>query len=441
MPIITARHCEAKPSKRTKIYDNKCRGLYVSVVPSGVATFYFKFTDQSGKRQTLRLGTYHADEFTVQHARTAFYQLKGQLGLGEDVVTQARHTKAQRIRQGKTVNQIIDEHITWINALERKEDGEMRPLIESWENVDRLLNCFVRPRLGKMIVGSVTNDDIAALSNDIVAGKFGVPSVSNARHVRRALSKLFKWAAEAGRKYVSASPCVNLPPLAKEHPRTRVLSEEEIRILWHGLDRDDMVWDRKTRLALKFELVTMLRSGEMLPIHVNELVNLDGSNPRVDVPLKRVKKRRVIQQPLSSLAVEIIREALTDDGQQFVFQTPQARQPLHRHAMATALRGRPDKGIAGICKTLGLRPFTPHDLRRTAATLAGDLGCDQAAISKCLDHAVSRKGDVIVPSVTGKVYDHSPRMQEKRAVLDKVAAELRRIVGANVVPMRRASRR
>jgi hypothetical protein len=35
-----------------------------------------------------------------------------------------------------------------------------------------------------------------------------------------------------------------------------------------------------------------------------------------------------------------------------------------------------------------------------------------------------------VPTVTGKVYNHSPRMKEKRAVLDGVAAELRQIIGA-----------
>ena len=82
--------------------------------------------------------------------------------------------------------------------------------------------------------------------------------------MRRAASGLFNWAAEAGRDYVTASPCVNLPKLDDEHPRTRVLSEDEIRIFWHGLDRDDLPWDRKTRLALKFALVTMLRSGELL---------------------------------------------------------------------------------------------------------------------------------------------------------------------------------
>jgi hypothetical protein len=34
-----------------------------------------------------------------------------------------------------------------------------------------------------------------------------------------------------------------------------------------------------------------------------------------------------------------------------------------------------------------------------------------------------------VPSVTGKVYNHSKRMKEKRAALDGIAAELRRSIG------------
>jgi integrase len=231
---------------------------------------------------------------------------------------------------------------------------------------------------------------------------------------------------------VTASPCVNLPKLDSEHPRTRVLSGDEIRILWHGLDRDDLPWDRRTRLALKFELVTMLRSGELLAAHRDELFDLDGEHPRFDVPLKRVKKRRMIQQPLSDLAVEIIKEAMKDSNKDFVFASPLDNQPLNRKAMATALRGTKVKGkvkTPGICALLGLRPFTPHDLRRTAATLAGDLGFDDAWIAKCLDHAASKKSEQIVPTVTGKVYNHSKRMKEKRAVLDGVAVELRRIIG------------
>src|SRR5262249_22926481 len=216
---------------------------------------------------------------------------------------------------------------------------EMRPRIESWENVASHLRRFLGPRLGKKIASEGTKHDIATLSNDMVAGKHGgVPSVANAHHMRRAASGLFNWAAEAGRDYVTASPCVNLPRLDPEHPRTRVLTEDEIRIFWHGLDREDLPWDRKTRLALKFELVTMLRSRELLGAHRSELFDLDGEHPRFDVPLKRVKKRRVIQQPLSDLAVAIIRQALTSDTQQYVFASPLGDQPMHRKVMETALR-------------------------------------------------------------------------------------------------------
>jgi hypothetical protein len=79
-------------------------------------------------------------------------------------------------------------------------------------------------------------------------------------------------------------------------------------------------------LALKFELVTMLRSGELRAACRPELIDLNGANPRFDIPAKRVKKRRVIQQPLSGLAVEIIKEALESEGQQFVFERASQRQ-------------------------------------------------------------------------------------------------------------------
>jgi integrase len=430
--VLTDRMCEKRVAKRVKIYDRKCPGLYVSITTAGVATFSFKFTDpETGKQRTGWLGVYNPDTFVVEGARSKVYGLKG-MG-GDGLAETFRDRKVRQAKKGKTVDEIIEERIEWMKTPVRKPDGEMRPRIESWENVASHLRRFLSPRLGKKLAGEVTKHDIATLSNDIVAGKLGVPSVANARHMRRAASGLFNWAAEAGRDYVTASPCVNLPKLDPEHPRTRVLSEAEVKIFWHGLDRDDLPWDRKTRLALKFELVAMLRSGELLAAHRSELFDLDGDNSRFDVPLKRVKKRRAIQQPLSNLAVEIIREALTGDKQQYVFASPLGDQPMDRKVMATALRGTKYKGdkvkSPGLCALLGLRPFTPHDLRRTAATLAGDLGFDDAWIAKCIDHAASKKSEQIVPTVTGKVYNHSKRMKEKRAVLDGVAAELRRIIG------------
>jgi integrase len=401
-----------------------------------VATFFFKFTDRTtGKQRSKWLGVYNPETFPVEHARSEVYALKA---MDPDaLVEQLRQHKTQKAKRGKTVAEIIEERIEWMKTPVLKRDGEMRPRIESWKNVARHLRYFVGPRLGKKIASEVSKNDIATLSNDIVAGKLGVPSVANARHMRRAASGLFNWAAEAGRDYVTASPCINLPKLDEEHPRDRVLSEEEIRILWHGLDRNDLPWDRKTRLALKFALISMLRSGELLPIHRDELNDENGT---VDIPARRVKRRRVINQPLSDLALEIMTEAM--GNHEFAFVGRSGDAPLSRQAMSGALTGtmkmKNGKRVTrtpGICELLGLAPFTPHDLRRTAATMCGELGLSEAAISLCLDHQANKDDDgKPLPAITRKVYNRATRIQvaKKRQVLDAWAVELRRIVGEPV---------
>lgn len=430
--ILTDRMCERRVAERVKVYDRKCPGLYVSIIPTGVATFFFKFTDRTtGKQRSKWLGVYNPETFAVGHARTEVYALRTRIGNGENIAEGLRQQKAQKAKQGKTVDDIIEERIDWMQTPVRKADGEMRPRIETWENVARHLRNFVSPRLGKKVAREVTKQDIATLSNDIVAGKHsGKPSVANARHMRRAASGLFNWAAEAGRDYVTASPCVNLPKLDEEHPRDRVLSETEIRTLWHGLDRDDLPWDRKTRLALKFALVTMLRSGEMLPIHRDEL---NAGNATVDIPARRVKRRRVINQPLADLALEIIMEAM--GNYEYAFTGRFGDAPLSRQAMSGALKGTKHRNgkvkTPGICELLELAPFTPHDLRRTAATMCGELGLSESSISLCLDHQANKdENGKPLPAVTNRVYNRAVRIRvaKKREVLDAWAAELRRII-------------
>jgi hypothetical protein len=84
----------------------------------------------------------------------------------------------------------------------------------------------------------------------------------------------------------------------------------------------------------------------------------------------------------------------------------------------------------GICELLGLKPFTPLDLRRTAATMCGELGLSEAGIALCLDHQANKdENGKPLPAVTPKVYKRSPlvHVAKKREVLDAWAKELRRI--------------
>jgi integrase len=449
---ITNRDCLTEVKRREKIYDAECSGLYVSLSPTAPPTFSLKYTHPITKqRGTHRLGVYQQAEEGGEARDVAYWRKQGlklkiRIANGEDIAQAARQaSKLQANLSGMTLGEIIDKYIAWISdeVTHRKhtDDGvviKKKPRKKDWANTASHLNRFVRPRLGRMIASEITNRDIAQLQADILSGTLIIKkgktskkdSVSSARHMRKAVSGLFSWAAEVGRDYVSASPCVNLPPLPKEEPRKRKLTPDEIRILWHGLDRPDIVFDRRICLAIKFALVSMLRSVEMLHIHRDELGRggLNSKLPLVVIPEERVKACREIKQPLSDLAVEIAKEAMGNYPWMFVGRFGDA--PLARKAMACALRGH-DNGrtrSAGICELLGLKPFTPHDLRRTAASLMGKLKVPRSIISLCLDHTIKADEHGEVSVVTGKHYDQDERVDQKREALQKLADEIRRIV-------------
>src|ERR1700748_413039 len=205
--ILTDRMCEKRVTKRVKIYDRKCSGLYVNITTAGVATFSFKFTDPAtGKQRTGWLGVYNPETFAVEDARSKVYGLRGRgaVALAETF----RDRKVQQAKKGKTVDQIIGERIEWMKAPVRKADGELRPRIESWANVASHLDRFVSPRLGKKIASGVTQHDISTRPTTTTRAERENPPPTTPRHMRRAASGLFKWAAQAGRDYVSASPCI-----------------------------------------------------------------------------------------------------------------------------------------------------------------------------------------------------------------------------------------
>jgi integrase len=79
---------------------------------------------------------------------------------------------------------------------------------------------------------------------------------------------------------------------------------------------------------------------------------------------------------------------------------------------------------------------TPHDLRRTAATLMGRLDIDQMTIARVLNHASTTKA-----TVTGSTYDRHTYEPQMRRALEALDAEVRHILtgesrAENVVRMR-----
>jgi hypothetical protein len=113
--VLTDRLCETKVKKRKKYYDRRTRGLYVSITPTGIATFSCNFTDAAGRPTSRKLGVYHPETFEVAHARAevAALKAKGGAAIGELL----RQRKAKTTTQGITVEQLIEKRIEFMKTV------------------------------------------------------------------------------------------------------------------------------------------------------------------------------------------------------------------------------------------------------------------------------------------------------------------------------------
>lgn len=128
--------------------------------------------------------------------------------------------------------------------------------------------------------------------------------------------------------------------------------------------------------------------------------------------------------PLSAPVADLLtrREAEAHPLSSYVFPSSPARD--------TSVLVWSKRTAAAIARATSIA-FTAHDLRRTVATMMGELGIDTDTIGLVLNH---RK-----PGVTTRHYDHSTREKATRAALDRWAQRLAAIVTetpAKVTPMR-----
>jgi integrase len=82
------------------------------------------------------------------------------------------------------------------------------------------------------------------------------------------IRRMFGWALS--RDIVPASSCVAVKAPAKERRRDRVLSADEIAALWRALENPELAMSRAIRLALKLQLVTAQRKGEVVSAEWSE---------------------------------------------------------------------------------------------------------------------------------------------------------------------------
>jgi len=137
------------------------------------------------------------------------------------------------------------------------------------------------------------------------------------------------------------------------------------------------------------------------------------------------KNKLAHRVPLSPMAVELLQRAKALSGDSpWLFPSPRGNKPITGAAVDHALR------LA--LNSLGMEHFTPHDLRRSAATfMTGSCNVPRLVVSKILNHAE--------PHITA-VYDRASYDKEKRMALEAWGRKLGEIIGggeetSNVIPL------
>ena len=192
---------------------------------------------------------------------------------------------------------------TFDDVAEMYMEQYAKPNKASWRDDQSLLR---RPRAAwrSLPISAVTDDHVAKLLDEIA-----VEAPVSANRTQSLLHKLFRWAKEPGRKYVSANPLTDMPRRARETPKDRVLTDDEIRKLWRALDTEPR---RSIALCLQLILLTAARPGMVSGMIRDELHDFDGEIPEWHLPAHRMKNRKPFIVPLSPQAVAIIKQAQPD---------------------------------------------------------------------------------------------------------------------------------
>ena len=386
-----------KPKEKVYLVSDIDR-VYVRTMPTGRKTFMTVYTFE-GRQRWLTVGIY--PDASLRKARTKIKEIH------EKVENDIDPTLAKQIKRAEQLNAP-----TVAEFAEVYLEKWAVPKKKSAKKDERILRKDVIPVMGKRKLKDIRRTEIIHLLDDIAERG---PIMAN--RTLAVIRKMFNFAVNRG--VIELSPCQNITPPGKEVKKMRVLSDAELKILWPKMD--ELLTDQTNR-AIKLILMTGQRPGEVAKMHWDEVEGQWWTIPADKT--KNGKEHRVF---LNNTALELMGEP---KKRGFVFPSYlKEKQGLNPSSFASALRVKMDKFKDD---DLQVGYFTPHDLRRTAATLMASLGYSSYVVGKILNHTD--------PSVTA-IYNRYEYDKEKQAALEALDRKITGIITGkkadNVIPMAR----
>jgi integrase len=395
---ITAatRHATAS-SQRIALADPGQRGLQLRITPHGTRSWVLYCRDAAGRPRRFLLGAH--PEIGLAQARRAASALREQVRQGADPIAAGR----QRRAEGRSNRAPLDTLRTLVDLYGLQAGGKLR----SWGEYQRR-------------IWSVYADHLDTPLTDLQLGALQIqadrwPAPQSAAAAVRYLRSVLRWASAPGRAYV-AKALVELTVPATATRRDRVLGRDELVRLLSVLAAASSPY----AAAFRFMLLTLARRQEVAGMTWREV---DLERAIWTLSADRTKSDRAHVVPLSRQACALLRAHRPEelDSDALVFTAPRGG--------ILAAWDRATKQFSAASDTRG---WHRHDLRRTGATLLGELGVEPHIIEAALNHAS-------IHSPLAATYNRSRYRPQVADALQRLADALDGIAegAAVVVPLRR----
>ena len=259
--------------------------------------------------------------------------------------------------------------------------------LRSAGQIERRLRKDALPIIGHIQLHELHRRDVTRV---IDAKRLNAPIT--ARRVFEDIRAMVRWSVARGDLDHNPIDGMKGPPISK--PRTRVLSDDEIRALWAGLNE----FRPEVAKVIKLCLVTGQRVGEVAGMSKDEL---DLNRKVWNIPGTRTKNGHPHCVPLSQLALDII---------------DQADAPSIDQAHVSSIIHYNQFGLA--------QRWTAHDLRRTALTKMAELGVAPIVFGHVANHRTTTKAGITLAVYVAHQYE-----KEKCEALELWAKRLQTIIG------------
>ncbi|MDC8783575.1 tyrosine-type recombinase/integrase [Roseateles koreensis] len=419
-------------------------GLYLRVTPVGTKVWMYRFKNATNQTKWLDLGTYPSKSLAEARADATSLKVKRREGI-DPVEERARLADANRAAEAESKAKLAafnarmkvqELYERWI-ALEiskRKDQGA---------GTRRMFEKDVLPDLGEMAVEDVRKGHIAAVVDKVLArggnGRMAALVLSSMR-------QMLRFAVE--RDVIDGDPTATIckSRIHKPTERERVLSAEELAILIARLPNAGLC--ESSQLAVLAMLSTCCRVGELSKANLKDL-DLDKATWRIPAENSKNKREHIVA--LSDFSIGVMR-TLKDRadriGSEWLLPARNKLDP-HKKPLPVCEKSlskqigdrqrpgqKPMKGRSPLVDALVLAggKWTAHDLRRTGATLMGELGVRPDVIERCLNHTEQDR--------MKRTYQRHSYQEEMRAAWSLLGDRLALIscpqANITVLPMRAA---